>query len=258
VNNLIYQVAVGTHNPLYEFCISSVAKYCEKFHIIHHVQREPILRIRPDNSHRSSAAVERLGYLPIYEKENAFDLLYQYDNVCILDSDIYVTDHAPDIFLELVDADFAGVAERDMPLIERHRRKLRKYTQGQYGPLRDEADFLWNDLGAEFYNMGLMLCSSNIKRFLNGQSAREFLSRAEFARFVDGIGDWRWSTDQTLLNYWIKKYQIPTRNLDWRWNALYRAIEDQYLPQAYFVHFFLADHIPKDRTIEQIVADIYQ
>jgi hypothetical protein len=61
-----------------------------------------------------------------------------------------------------------------------------------------------------------------------------------------------------LLNYWIKRYKIKTKNLDWRWNALYRGIEDQYLSQAYFIHFFLADHIPKDRSIEQIVAEIYQ
>jgi hypothetical protein len=106
--------------------------------------------------------------------------------------------------------------------------------------------------------MGLMLCSNQLKHYLNEETAYEFLTRPEFKRFVDGEGQWRWSTDQTLLNYWIKRYKIKTKNLDWRWNALYRGIEDQYLSQAYFIHFFLADHIPKDRTIEQIVTEIYQ
>ena len=258
MTNLIYQVAVGPENPLYEFCIASVADYCQQFGIKHIVQREPILKIRPDNSHRSSQAVERLGYLPIFEKENAFDLFDQHDNICIVDSDIYIAKHAPDIFSELEDYEFGGVAERDMPLLDRHRKKIRKYSEGQYRPLQHEADFGWNSFGAEFYNMGLMLCSNQLKHYLNGETAYEFLTRPEFKRFVDGEGQWRWSTDQTLLNYWIKRYKIKTKNLDWRWNALYRGIEDQYLSQAYFIHFFLADHIPKDRTIEQIVTEIYQ
>jgi hypothetical protein len=258
MNNLIYQVAVGPENPLYEFCIASVSRYCERYNISHIVQREPILKIRPDNSHRSSQAIERLGYLPIYEKENAFDLFDQYNNICIVDSDIYIADYAPNIFNDLETFEFAAVAERDMPLVERHKKKIKKYSEGQYGFLRDEADFKWNSLGAEFYNMGLMLCSNKLKHYLNGQTAHEFITRPEFQRFVDGVGQWRWSTDQTLLNYWIKRYNIKTKNLDWRWNALYRGIEDQYLDQAYFIHFFLADHIPKDRTIEQIVAEIYQ
>jgi hypothetical protein len=258
MTNLIYQVAVGPENPLYEFCIASVADYCQQFDIKHIVQREPILKIRPDNSHRSSQAVERLGYLPIFEKENAFDLFDQYDNICIVDSDIYIANHAPDIFNELEDYEFGGVAERDMPLLDRHRKKIRKYSEGQYRPLQHEADFGWNSFGAEFYNMGLMLCSNQLTHYLNGETAYEFLTRPEFKRFVDGEGHWRWSTDQTLLNYWIKRYKIKTKNLDWRWNALYRGIEDQYLSQAYFIHFFLADHIPKDCTIEQIVTEIYQ
>ena len=257
MTRLIYQVAVGAPNPLYETCIASVADYCQRHSIEHMVQREPILKIRPDNSHRSSQAVERLGYLPIFEKENAFDLFDQYTDICIVDSDIYIAKHAPNIFDQLEEFEFAGVAERDMPLTAQHQRKIQKYSEGQYGSLREQADFKWNSLGAEFYNMGLMLCSNNLKKYLNGQTAHEFLTRQEFKRFVDGEGQWRWSTDQTLLNYWIKRYKIKTKNLDWRWNALYRGIEDQYLSQAYFIHFFLADHIPKDRTIEQIVAEIY-
>jgi lipopolysaccharide biosynthesis glycosyltransferase len=258
MTNLIYQVAVGPQNPLYEFCIASVADYCQRYDITHIVQREPVLKIRPDNSHRSSQAVERLGYLPIYEKENAFDLFDQYDDICIVDSDIYIADHAPNIFLELEDYEFGGVAERDMPLNFRHVKKIRKYSEGQYGSLREQADFKWNSMGAEFYNMGLMLCSNQLKKYLNGETAYEFLTREEFKPFVDGVGQWRWSTDQTLLNYWVKRYNIKTKNLDWRWNALYRGIEDQYLPEAYFIHFFNADHIPKDRTVEQIIAEIYQ
>jgi hypothetical protein len=38
------------------------------------------------------------GYLPIYEKENAFDYLDDYDQIAIIDADIYIRPDAPNIF----------------------------------------------------------------------------------------------------------------------------------------------------------------
>ena len=74
MDRMIYQVAVGKQSNLYEHCIKSVANYCKKYNLKHIVQTEPILKIRPDinRTGRSKEAVERLGYLPIFEKENAF------------------------------------------------------------------------------------------------------------------------------------------------------------------------------------------
>jgi len=48
-----------------------------------------------------------------------------------------------------------------------------------------------------------------------------------------------------LLNWWVKKESIPTLNMDWRWNALYKGIDDKRLPEAYFIHFFLKDLLPQ-------------
>ena len=39
--------------------------------------------------------------LPIYEKENAFDYFDDYDQIAIIDADIYIRDTAPNIFNEL-------------------------------------------------------------------------------------------------------------------------------------------------------------
>ena len=74
MKRMIYQVAVGAQSKLYLHCIESVKQYCAKYGIEHIVQNEPILKIRPDMAvtGRSKEAVERLGYMPIYEKENAF------------------------------------------------------------------------------------------------------------------------------------------------------------------------------------------
>ena len=80
--------------------------------------------------------------------------------------------------------------------------------------------------------------------FLQGQTAEQFIRRSEFKDFVDGIGYRKWSTDQMLLNYWVKKEKIPTLNMDWRWNGLFKGIDDAQIPTAYFIHFFLKDKLP--------------
>jgi hypothetical protein len=218
-----------------------VARYCRRHGIEHVVQTEPILRIAPLASKRSAHAL-RLGYLPIFEKANAFSYFDRYERVAVIDADVFVRPNAPNVFDTLGDADFAGVLEREIPATDKHREKVRKYSLGQYGELTD-VDFHWSDNGAAFYNMGVMLMSRGISAHVGGTPA-QFIRRPEFERFVNGEGHWRWSTDQTLLNYWVKKSGMRTRDLDWRWNALYGAVRDEVLREAYFVHFFLAAKMP--------------
>ena len=245
---MIYQVAVGKQSNLYEHCIKSVANYCKKYNIKHIVQTEPILKIRPDlnRTGRSKEAVERLGYLPIYEKENAFDYLDEFEQIAIVDSDIYIRDNAPNIFDQLTDQyAFGAVAERELPCAKKYKSKIKKYSKSAFEHLTD-VDWKWNELGAEFYNMGLMVINTNgFLPYLKGQTPKQFLDREEFKDFVDGVGYKKWSTDQMLLNWWVKKESIPTLNMDWRWNGLYKGIDDKRLPEAYFVHFFLKDLLPE-------------
>ena len=248
MDRMIYQVAVGKQSNLYEHCIKSVANYCKKYNIKHIVQTEPILKIRPDlnRTGRSKEAVERLGYLPIYEKENAFDYLDQFEQIAIVDSDIYIRDNAPNIFDQLTDQyAFGAVAERELPCAKKYKSKIKKYSKSAFEHLTD-VDWKWNELGAEFYNMGLMVINTNgFLPYLKGQTPKQFLDREEFKDFVDGVGYKKWSTDQMLLNWWVKKESIPTLNMDWRWNGLYKGIDDKRLPEAYFVHFFLKDLLPQ-------------
>lgn len=239
--DLIYQVAVGEVPAFYRPCLESVARYAARIGADHVVQTEPILRIAPERSARSENAL-RLGYLPIYEKENAFAYLGVYERVLVLDADVWVRPTAPSIFDELGGAAFAGVLERDLPLLPKHREKLRKHSEGQFRSLTD-ADWRWNADGAAFWNMGVMLLGQPLVPYLRGQTPDEFLRRPEFARFVNGEGHWRWSTDQTLLNWWIRASGMPTRDLDWRWNALHGACET--LSGAHFVHFFLSAKMPR-------------
>lgn len=244
---LVYQVKVGHTPAFYDTCIESVKRYCERIGADHHVQTEPILRIAPKRSYRSVNAL-RLGYLPIYEKEVAFSYLDKYDAVAVVDADIYVRNSAPNIFDGFTEQ-FGAVMERQMPLTQKYREKIRKYSDGQYGLLKD-VDWQWNEDGAAFYNMGLMLLDRSLAR-----DPEQFIRRPDFERFVNGEGHWKWSTDQTLLNYWLKKDGIKVQDMDWRWNALYGAVRD--VSEAYFVHFFLAAKMDRGGAeIPELIAKL--
>lgn len=260
MKRMIYQVAVGKQSELYKHCIASVSRYCAKYKISHIVQTNPILKIRPDlnRTGRSKEAVEKLGYLPIYEKENAFSYINKYDQIAIVDSDIFIRPSAPNIFDDLTsEYAFGAVVERDLPCAKKYASKIRKYSNSAFGNLKD-VNWKWNEKGAEFYNMGLMVLNTEMfKPYLRQQAPKEFLSRKEFKDFVDGVGFYKWSTDQMLLNWWVKKENIPTKNMDWRWNGLYKGIDDKRLPEAYFVHFFLKDKLPEHgENVKKLMENI--
>lgn len=255
MKTMIYQVKVGKSSLLYDGCISSVKSYCKKYDIDHIIQTVPKLMIRPDpfTTNRSREAVDRLGYLPIYEKENAFDYLDKYDKIAIVDSDIWIRPNAPNIFEAFNDdVDFGGVVEREMPITEKYQHKIRNYSAMQYRDLAQFIDFKPNNLGFEFFNMGLMLLNSSIKDYLKGKSPKEFIEQSKFKDFVDGKGAWKWSTDQTLLNFWVKEQNMKVQHMDWKWNGLYTA--NTKIKECHFVHFFLRDKLPmKGENFDELI-----
>jgi hypothetical protein len=142
-----------------------VAAYCKEHGIDHVIQRTPILFIKPDPfmTGRSKESYEKHGgYLPIFEKENAFVYLKTYDQVAVVDSDIWIRPGSPNIFSDVrLDVDFAGVVERDMPITDQYKAKIANYSKMQYSSVRN-VDWKWNELGAEFMNMGLMVMNYQI------------------------------------------------------------------------------------------------
>lgn len=247
--HLIYQVCLGeqSKSKLYKKCIESVAAYCKKYDIVHYVQRTPRLKIAPDpfSSNRSKESTAKHGgFLPIYEKENAFDLIDQYDQIAIIDADIYIRDSAPNIFEDMTcKCAFGAVVERDMPITEEYKKKILQYSAMQYAKLGDLFAEEHNKLGYQFYNMGMILLNcEQFKPYLKGKDARSFITQFDFQKFIDGEGAWKWSTDQTLLNYFLKRDKVPTKKLDWRWNGLFGA--NTQIEECHFVHFFLKDKLP--------------
>jgi len=246
MKRLIYQVYVGKRSKLYDHCVSSVADYCKLHGIDHEVQRTPILRITPDpfTTNRSKEATARLGYLPIYEKENAFNYLRSYDQVGIVDADIWIRPKSPNVFDQVPSQfDFGGVVEREMPIHDRYKAKIINYSRMQYSSIRN-VDWKWNASGAEFFNMGMMILNDSVKDYLRGMTPEQFLRQPRYKPFVDGLGAWKWSTDQTMLNTWVKEEKMQLKRLPFQWNALYSALKPGQVQKANFVHFFLKDKLP--------------
>lgn len=260
MKRLIYQVYLGKRSKLYDHCVASVKEYCKLHNIDHEVQRSPILMIRPDPfmTNRSKESYEKHGgFLPIYEKENAFNYLRSYDQVAIIDADVYIRPGAPNIFDELPDEyDFGAVVEREMPITPKYKMKIANYSKMQYSSIKN-IDWKWNESGAEFMNMGVMVMNKSLSKYLNGETPQQFLSRPRFKPFIDGMGNWKWSTDQTLLNTWIREERMSIKNIDWRFNGLYKGIHDNKVKDSYFVHFFLKDHLPnKGENVEELMENI--
>lgn len=263
MKRLIFQVCLGEqrNSKLYKHCIESVENYATRHGIEHKVISIAKLKIRPDifSSNRSDESWKKHGgFLPIYEKEQAFDMLDEYDQIAIIDADIYIRDDAPNIFDDFGTEDAWGsVVEREMPITEKYRQKIFNYSRMQYGNLHShKTDFKPNNLGFEFFNMGMIVINcEKFKPYLKGQTAKQFITRMEFKDFVDGMGAWKWSTDQTLLNYFLKKYNVPTKKMSHVWNGLYGA--NTKIEECYFVHFFLKDHLPeRGENVQELMKQI--
>mgnify|MGYP001254716051 FL=1 len=256
MKTLIYQVYTGKRKKLYDFCTASVKAYAERIGADYIVQRHPILMIKPDifQTNRSNESYGKYGgFLPIYEKENAFAYFKSYDKIALIDGDIYIREDAPNVFDEIDDTyDFAGVVEREMPLSQKYIQKITNYSRMQYGTIKN-VDWKWNKHGAEFFNMGMMLMNKSMGKYLNGETPAQFLRRPRFKPFIDGLGAWKWSTDQTLLNTWIKEEKMRTKNLEWKWNGLYNAVPNEKLHEAHFIHFFHKTVLPMEgENIEEL------
>jgi hypothetical protein len=104
-------------------------------------------------------------------------------------------------------------------------------------------------------NMGVMVMNKSIEKYLNGETPKQFLNRPRFKPFVDGMGAWKWSTDQTLLNTWIREEKMKIKNMDWKWNGLYTA--NTRIKECHFVHFFLKDLLPeRGENVDQLMKAV--
>ena len=92
---------------------------------------------------------------------------------------------------------------------------------------------------------------------LKGMTPKQFMARPDFQDFIDGIGPFRWQTDQIMLNYWMKKDNLDVEAVDWKFNALFSALEQGKISEAHFVHFFMRHKLPQNgECIEELMNAI--
>jgi len=265
MKRLVYQFAVGKQSNLYKHCIQSAKEYADKVDADYHLLTQPKLRIVPDvfrtEREGKTGGWKQLGYLPIFEKQNVFEFFDEYDQILYLDCDIYVRPSASNIFDELEpEYAFGAVAECDMPINAQHAVKIKDYSYMQYNRVANQLTGWrfesWG--GFEFFNMGMMLMNTKkLKQYLKGQTPRQFIERPEFQDMVDGVGYYKWSTDQTLMNYWLKKEKIPVKNLDWKYNGLFGSLWGDNIKECEFVHFYLKDKLPENgENVERLMEQI--
>ena len=266
MSRIIFQVALGKwgESLLYKECIESVSFYAERLGCDHLILTEPRLRIspNPDRSNRSAEASEKHGgILPHFEKFFALNLLDSFDQVLVVDADVYIRDCAPNIFLESQpDEDVLAVSEAAMPLKREVRKQVKEYAQSQFGDLYSPTWGTKRRGVIDFYNSGIVLLQRG-RMLSNNKPDPVSLLTSEIAQpFVDGIGNWKWSGDQTFFNYWVRSSGLKHRDLSWRWNGLYGGIRPSRIAKAHFVHFYRAEkygYIGSNQSALSVLRDVW-
>jgi lipopolysaccharide biosynthesis glycosyltransferase len=257
MKKLIYPVCIGPKSKLYEYCTESVKAYAEKIGADYIIQKDPILRITPNpflnQREGKTGGWKKIGYMPIFEKENVFNYFKDYNMCCVVDADIYIKQNSPDIFKEL-DQDFAlgSIYECDLPINDQYAQKINSYSR-----MLSMFQLKWDikqRTGYSFFNSGVMLYNSNkMIKILKGMSPKEFLDQYELQDFINGIGPFKWQSDQMTLNYWFKKNKVDVQRMNWKWNCLYTTVNNEDLKNSYFIHFFLKDHLPnKGENVDEL------
>jgi len=260
MKRLIYQVYIGKRSNLYDFCTESVRQYANDIGADYICQSRPILRITPDpfNTDRTgkTGGWKKLGYMPIFEKENIFNHFPHYDQCCVIDADIYIKENTPSIF-EQLHGTVASVYEGDLPINKKYRDKITQYANMMLKPLSD-VEWEWGENGGMFFNSGVMLYDSKaMMDVIKHKSPKQILDSYYLKDLVDGKGPFKWQSDQITLNYFFKKESIEVQKLDWRWNALYTALEGDKHKESHFLHFFLRDLLPeKGENIQKLLKEI--
>jgi len=260
----IYQVTVGPQSKLYKHCVVSVAAYAKSIGVDHIVQNTPKLWIKPDafTGQRSKESYEKYGgFLPIFEKENVFDYINEFDQIAVIDADIYIRPDSPNVFDTIsLDCHFGAQFERELPVNEHYRAQIVKYSREQLNnSVCAKYDWDFNHPnGGSFFNSGMIVYNcENMVEVLGTTTPREFMARNDFRDFIDGIGPFRWQTDQIMLNYWAKKDNLTVERVDWKYNALFSALTKGSISKAHFIHFFMRHKLPANgENIAQLMGAI--
>lgn len=243
MKRLCYQVLVGERRPLWDKCVASVAAYCARHGIIHEVQLEMVLKVKPKKSLRSEGAV-RLGGLPNLEKLNGLTRFKDFDQIALIDSDVWASPDAPNIFDHVQpDCDVAGVTERALPISDAYARKLDRYEKMQFDPV--------GGVGLPFLQCGVMVYNRSFARFMP-DGPKAFWEQQNLESFINGDGGWRWQSEQCTLSWFLRANDARIGTLDPRFNWLFGVLQPGRQAEGWLHHFFLSQHLTHDNPAEMV------
>jgi hypothetical protein len=286
MKNLIYQVVVGGENKLYEYFVQKVNVYCKKHGIDHYVQRTPLLNLQMNKNEsylwtnkQNSLNTSRiksflnLGYLAIFEKLNGLINYDNYDNVCILDADIYVKETSPNIFEEFDNNKFdcAFVYTLEQPWINKNNIKnvARSFYRDYYTvnkELKTNIPIIkiFDSPCFDIFNNSFMLFSSNfLRKQFENISIIDFLEKNQYKYFVGDLSKpvtQAGVSSDIFCNFWIMNNNFSIQRLHWKWDLEFNFdLEKQTLDEANFIHFInhknFIDRISVMKN--EIIYDIY-
>jgi len=209
MSNAIFQFFVG--NPYgYEKCIKSINNYCSKYNIKHIVSNEKKIN-------KAHIMFEKYQFVELLNDPTIDRILY-------VDADIMATPTSKNIFDEYPDNNF-----------------MYAYDENDHTAHMDRDPYVFENLSElnwpknekgkkQYFNAGLMLFPKEL--LLNNLSMFN----------IDDIPNWPniwYFGDQTIMNYWVVKNNIPFKTLNHSYNRMdlgnYDNFNDRYT--ANFIHY---------------------
>lgn len=176
---------------------------------------------------------------PILEKLAIKDYFCFYDRILYVDSDVLITNHAPNIFEMYVDDSIVAMDEGQFDSVCLPTIPLLKEKLGNVD---------WKEINGNpiYFNAGVMMFTKKHKMVL------EYIAGNldQWKRTVKYIG---W-TEQGWLNWIFNKFDIPVQPMDYKYNYILgfnqsnlakQIAGDKWLElrfNAYFIHYTGGDH----------------
>ena len=223
MRNLVFIIDIkkdGKSKKEYQISIDSWKHFCNKYDHEIMTMEQPVTNI------------DYMGV--IWQRYFLFDILdhnqLKFNQICIVDADTIVHPDCPDFF-EMTDNKYTLVHDDgDFDWIIRSMENYKKHI------FVDEPIFNWY----EYFNSGFQVVNYSHREFFN--TMRDFYNanfrQIQWCQKTYGVG-----TDQTPLNYLLRKHNIETTALPYSYNMSCMAAKEvmnnqmQHTKAGYIMHF---------------------
>lgn len=214
-------------NLIYTICIDSDKHICLR--VCEQSIKNYAMRIGADYLVRNSAVDKYDNCINqesmVFQKFFIYELFKFYDRILYIDSDVLISNDAPDIFKEYPDESKLYALNESLA----YDCEVDKFVEEMIAKKPVE----WRKEGGHYvhYNSGVMLISKGQKEIFN-------FDQKEYFR----IDSKPWWGEQAYINWQIQKQKIPMANIDKKFNAFV-----YYKAEGYFLHY--SNVLDRDETI---------